>query len=599
VYVIISIVKVILLKFTVLFVCIGLCVTLSVSFQIHEIHSFLSAEKRDLLPSIPAHTMHENQPAGPLQEWIVNSTEIRENEIIIVDKITISRNVSLILVNCTVMINSTASNIGKIHSYGLLELRNSTIRAVNPAFHYYFCHSSESIFNATDSLIRDVGRDIWVLGERGVQLGCELATLRRTNITNCFEGLIIDTGNPVHIDGCYVTDNDGVGIRVNTQNVNLIVENCVIEGNGAGFYFIPDGPLGSGLAESGSTYLTLQYCNISSNAFFGVVLREAENATIYKNCFANQNVGIHIQISADNHMIEQNEIISAYNGTGIIIDPGSTGNLIKNNTIHSGDIGINVTAAPNSVLYNQILETREAAIFVEGCNYGNYISSNEISVSSGVAMKIRDSSFLEVANNTITVFAGNDSPAIQLEETDNCSFVANHIAAEGQAFSLFGSSNNFFSENNITKTVESFLLANAESRNITFTLFDDTLNGSTLILGSSLKLMPKAALAAEIASLTLYANDQILSTADSPNLELILDTADIGGGDIVVIANVAFLNGSAANWTFSLAIQGRPLGPATKSSEAKWTLVVPFMLGMLLMKMGLLKNHIRKLNDQK
>jgi hypothetical protein len=212
-------------------------------------------------------------------------------------------------------------------------------------------------------------------------------------------------------------------------------------------------------------------------------------------------------------------------------------------------------------------------------------------------MKIRDSSFVEVANNTITIFAGNDNPVIQLEETDNCSFAANHIAAEGQAFSLLGSSNNFFSENSITTAAKGLLLANAESRNITFTLFDDTLNGSTFILGSSLKLIPKAALAAEIASLTLYANDQILSTANSSNLELTLVTAAIGGGAIVVIANVAFLNGSAANWTFSLAIQGRPLGAATKSSEAKWTLAVPFMLAMLLMKMGLLKRRRRQLND--
>ncbi|MFX0114426.1 MAG: right-handed parallel beta-helix repeat-containing protein, partial [Candidatus Hodarchaeota archaeon] len=583
--------KVIILRFTVIFVCISICFALSVSFQIQEARSFLPAQTRDLSPSISDGTISRHQPIDPFQEWVVNSTETRENETIVADRIAISRNISLVLVNCTIMINSTASNTGNIYSYGILELRNSTIRALNPAFPYYFYLSSESTFKATDSLIRDVGRDVWVVRERGVRLGSKLAILRRTNITNCVDGLIIDTKNPVWLDSCYIANNNGVGIFVNTQNGNLTVENCVIEGNGAGLFVRP----GFLEPESGSSYFALQYCNFSSNILFGLALREAENATIYRNRFINHNIGIYVQISADNNKIEQNEIISNYNGTGIIIEFGSSDNLIQNNTIRSGDIGINVTSSPNSIIYNQILETREMAILVEGCNKGGYISSNQLIISSGVAMKVLDSSFLRVENNTI--LSETDAPVIQLEETANCSFTSNYISTEGQAFSLIDSSNNFFSENTVSETDKSFLLANAESKNITFTLFDLTLNGTSLILGSSLKLIPKATLTAEIASLTLYVNDQIFAASNSSNFELTLDTTDIGGGDIIVIANVIFLNGSAANWTFSLKIQGRPLGPTKESSEAKWALLAPLILAMLLMKMGLLKSRRRQLND--
>ncbi|MHA2231498.1 MAG: right-handed parallel beta-helix repeat-containing protein [Candidatus Hodarchaeales archaeon] len=587
------------------FVCFSVCLIIIGLTPAQEPLSANSTLTRDFSIPLPTDAVPPLTSQGMLQEWSVNSQETRENETIIVNKLAIGRNGSLTLINCILVINSTEDMRGDIDVYGALTISNQTIiRAVNTSIGYTMVFYSTSTFIGSDSTIRDVGKDSWAPSEQGVFLNGKQSILRNVTIVDGWMGLMIPTENPVKIRECSIISNQMVGIWIYSEHfqrpggANVVLENSIVAQNSMGV-LIRDSNTGNNTIRNNTvtsnTKLDLEIYAGGTRWLefygFGIGIIRSANNRIIGNRVANQSLGIVIE-SADGNNISQNEI-TADEGSSLILSGGSSGNLVHQNTIYSSPIGVEMNASSaNTLTENQIRDTQEAAISIEASKQGNTVSSNELASSSGVALKISESSWVNVTNNTIAISSEND-PAVYLIEADNCSFLANTITVKGPVFSLLDSSMNLLSENNAVSASTTFLLANSQSKNIMLTVFD-RVNASTLNYGSTLKLRPKAAVASNIDSMALHVNERLLSSTNQPALELLLDTQEIGGGEYVVAVHVLFLNGTQVNWTFSLSIQGRPL-VTSASSDTSWPMLISLsVVGLLAIKSWRIKRCRRR-----
>ncbi|MFW9915923.1 MAG: right-handed parallel beta-helix repeat-containing protein [Candidatus Thorarchaeota archaeon] len=523
------------------------------------------------------------------QQWTVNSSETRENEAITTDALIVERNASLILSNCTLMINSTQDSKGLINIHGTLILCNQTIiKAVNPSFHYSFLFFSTSICNASDSIIRDVGEsDLLQTQYEGIFLKCQHALFRNMTISNCWNGLIIVSEYPIRIENCTIIENAVNGIRLIQGGGKTVVENNLLERNGR---------VTENYQISGAIIIDENYrkhtgefrvnCSIRSNVIknnrlVGIGARFSENITIAGNYISNQSLGILLDL-CDNFRVEENKIITNIYGTGIRLTSGCRANLIRQNSIQMAKYGIEIIRSSlNTLLENRINETSDAAILMETGVYGNNISFNELILSSGVPMKIVEANSAVIEGNKITTSDGD--PVFILEDTENCSFIANQISAKGTIFYLQASSNNLFSENQvISSSSGEFLLATGQSKNITLAIFD-AIGFASIEQGSTLKFIPKATIKPEIEFMTLYSNDNPLANADASNLELTLNITNTDWGNKSIIVEVLFHNNTKTNWTFSILVIGKPHSLVTSTSNVSWFLLIPLSLGMQLL----------------
>jgi hypothetical protein len=250
------------------------------------------------------------------------------------------------------------------------------------------------------------------------------------------------------------------------------------------------------------------------------------------------------------------------------------------------------------IIGNQIRDTQQAAISLELVKNGDAIFSNELTAVSGFAMRMISSSLVIIEGNIIAISSKN-IPAIYLDDVENCSFTTNQISATGPAFQLVDSTNIRFLENAVASISTSFLIADSLSKNVTVTVFD-VINGSSLYAGSTLIVVPQPGMESEIASMTLHIDEETFSKAEKPNLELVLDTFELGGGDFNFGVRIVYINGTEADWFFSLTIHGRPRYYSGKTikyeTTSKTTLDIiftSFTLGLLTMKSWLQKRRKR------
>ncbi|MFX0114673.1 MAG: right-handed parallel beta-helix repeat-containing protein [Candidatus Hodarchaeota archaeon] len=607
--------------------CVILSLVLGLSSHIPKAQSFPSAQPKDLFELTPRITLGQLEATESLQEWNVTSSETRTGEIIVLDDLIVQENVTLTLMNCTIQINSTESNMGRIEINGMLVIRNyTTIRAVNASFGYHFFLNPTSSFEAVNSTIRDVGRNSAVSSDRGIYSTGKQVILQSTTITRCVDGLIVATNNSVRVQDCRIVNNTLTGVRIEGQGGNVIVEGSVIEGSSYGVQIYQS--LGNntirdcnittnidGVGIVGYSAAPLGNNRISENQIIsqgrGAVVEQSRNNTILGNWISSQSTGIALQSSNENlilgnqivseftgiilrfsvdNRIETNEIEVNNTGSGILLEAAASRNLLQENFIHRTEIGIGMRSTSlNRLIGNRIRDTQQAAILIELSPAGTYLSSNEVIVSSGVALRISQSSSITVENNSITVSSNITDPAIYLDETGNCSFIANQISVEGAAFYLDHSSNIILSENVIISTFGVFLLADDFSRNTTLTIWNNV-NTTALYPRATLILIPPTVLESEIASMTLYYVNRggkilPLSNATAPNLELVLNALTLGGGNFTIMVSIAFLNGTEANWSFSLFIYGEPTHVITKTityattSNTNWVMITPLLLG--------------------
>ncbi|MFQ5981295.1 MAG: NosD domain-containing protein [Candidatus Heimdallarchaeota archaeon] len=617
--------------------CISLWLVFYTPLPIQEPQSLAITQTRDFPLFVPKPALAHQKPSKMLQNWNVTSSETRTGETIIAEKLTVHENVTLTLVNCTLQINSTEVNMGEVEIHGTLILQNYTlVRAVNPSFGYHFLLRSTSFFNVSDSTIRGVGTDSPARADRGIHLNGKQATLRSTNITNCIDGLVITTKNPVWILDSRIVNSTMTGIRVEGEGGNVVVENSVMEGHSYGVLIyrsfgnntfrgcnITSSSHGIGIFDW--AYYSFQYgvdplannsldgnritsleTGIMVDSSFnnsilgnwvasqdtGIALESSDNNVIHGNQIISENTGITLRLS-DGNRIEINEIETNSSGSGIVLEPGTVRNLLRQNIIRSAGIGIGMrTASLITITDNQIFDTEQAAILIETCYRAN-ISFNEIMVSSGVGLSISESSSVVIENNTVIVSSRLVDPAIYLDGASYCSFIANQISTQGPAFYFARSSNILLLENTVSSISGLFLLADDPSKNITLNVWNNV-NITALFPQSTLIIIPPAALKPEIITMALKveARGEMLSFSNvtAPNLELMLDAFDIGSGNFTITVTVTFLNGTEIDWTFSLYVHGESgFKPSkeiayTTTSKAGWNILIPLLLGILLFK---------------
>ncbi|MFX0117180.1 MAG: right-handed parallel beta-helix repeat-containing protein [Candidatus Hodarchaeota archaeon] len=566
------------MKVAYIILCISFCLAFDLSFHGQEGKIAPSSDIEKLAEPIIAVAAQRPLPPHLFQIWTVASNETRMNENITVDELTVERDASLTLMNCTLMINSNDGTTGEIAIQGELILRGGTIiKAVNPGYRYNFHFWTTSIFNGSDSTIRDVGNLIEspfpiVQSDRGIQLKSEKTILKNMTISHCLDGLAVFTNNPVQIDHCKIVDNIFAGVRVQPGFGNVVINNSLLEGNGIGF--LADEEIQT---KRGSNN-TIQNCTINANTEYGIGILSGDNNTILRNHIANHSVGIYIEKSMDTKL-ERNVIEQC--SIGIILEHGSSGNLLQQNNIRLGDIGISLASSgPNILLRNKISDTQEAALSIDRCIRGDSISSNNLRSSSGFAIRVTKSKLVYIDNNSILGVSEAD-PAVYIEESESCFITKNAISARLQAIHLQDSSNNIFSQNIPSALTKTFLLADGTSFNTTLTIFDRA-NRTSLLPGATLRLIPDADSASEVTSMTLLVDKRTFATSDASNYELEIDTVTLGGGNFTVTVEIMFKNGTTSSWVFLLEIKGRPRDPGT-TSGTNGNMLLPLVLGMLLL----------------
>ncbi|MFW9916052.1 MAG: right-handed parallel beta-helix repeat-containing protein [Candidatus Thorarchaeota archaeon] len=635
-----------ILRNAAIFAFIGFLLIFSVVVLIQESQAAPKSQARNIPESAPATIPMRQTLEVPPGDWRVSANETRQDEMIIVKRLEVDENISLTLINCVVMINSTLDDTGQILILGTLMMRDTIIKAVNASHGYRFFLFSSSIFDVDNCTIRDVGKNSVVSRDRGIHVNSQKTIIQNSVISHSWDGLVIITNKSVTIDACQIMNNSLSGVRIEARAHNILIENSVIDQNYEGIIFdwrstnnVIRNCLITNNSQSGVStfhdpsayYSSVSPSSVNNNSIYGnsilnqpigvnidysgfnsifdnqitsdqagISIQYTDNNTIHSNSIASQHDGIVVRF-ADNNTVTQNVIEAGTTGSGIILDPGASDNLLQENSIRFPAIGVELrSASSNTLTRNQIRDTQEMAISIDTCQGGNYLSFNELAVFSGTAIKITDSDFVTLDSNTISASGSINDPAIFLEGAESCSIFGNQITSIGPAFYLQDSSNNLFSENIVTSDLNALLALNSLSRNVTLYLPISSQDIIVLLPRAILQLSPPEAIKQEIVSMTLYANQQLLSSSSSPDLELVLDSYDIGGGNFTITIDIEFLNGTKAQWSFFVYVQGkvypnpnRKITYAT-TSNANWNNFLPLVLAMFL-----LIGWVRKKKDER
>ncbi|MHA2271355.1 MAG: right-handed parallel beta-helix repeat-containing protein [Candidatus Hodarchaeales archaeon] len=624
-----------ILRNTAISAFIGFSLVFSVLLLVHQTQAAPKAQIRNIPEFAPTTVPIQQTLSNPPEDWRVSVNETRQDEVIIVKRLEVDENISLTLLNCLIMVNSTRNDTGQILILGTLMMRDTVIRAVNASYGYRFFLFSLSTFDVEDSTIRDVGKNSVVSRDRGIHVNSQKAIIRNSVISHSWDGLIITTNTSVTIDACQIMNNALSGVRIEARADNTLIENSVIDQNYEGIIFdwrsanntirnclitnssqtgvstfhdpsLYYSSVGISSFNNNSIYgnsilnqpigVSVQYSGFNSifdnqitSEQAGISLQYTDNNTIYNNSIVSQHDGIVVRF-ADNNTVTQNAIEAGTTGSGILLDPGASDNRLQENNIRFPEIGIELRgASSNTVIRNQIRETQEMAISIDTCPGGNYLAFNELAVTSGIAIKITDSDFVTLESNTVSASGSITDPAIFLEEAQSCSIFGNQITSIGPAFYLQDSPNNLFSENIATSDLTPLLALNSLSRNVTLYLPISSQATIVLFPRSTLRLIPPEAIKQEIVSMTLYADEQLLSSSSSPTLELVLDSYDIGGGNFTITVSIEFLNGTEEQWSFFVYVQGKVYGNPNReityatTSNANWNSLLPLVLAMLLL----------------
>src|ERR687890_806842 len=154
------------------------------------------------------------------------------------------------------------------------------------------------------------------------------------------------------------------------------------------------------------------------------------NLQIYNNTiYNNTNHGIFCSESCENILVKDN-LIYDNTGNGIFLNKSTVNSEIKNNTLYdNGRFGITLSSSSKNVIANNTINRNLIGVIVTQSSRDNVTEQNRINYSllNGISLDENSNNNMFV-NNTITESFGNG------------------IYVQGK-----GTSNNSFSENNVTK----------------------------------------------------------------------------------------------------------------------------------------------------
>jgi parallel beta-helix repeat protein len=183
-----------------------------------------------------------------------------------------------------------------------------------------------------------------------------------------------------------VSDNNCIGIHMDTSCWNMLINNVVSKNSGGGIHL----DYSSNNAITGNTI---------NNNHYGINIKySSSNNSITKNNISlNTNAGILLLHASDNNNINSNTVTN--NGQGIYMSHlSSNNNIIENNVSLNNHEGIGTYSSNNNVIDNTVY-SNECGIRISSCNNnitGNTVYSNKL---NGISMSI--TAYTNITDNTI------------------------------------------------------------------------------------------------------------------------------------------------------------------------------------------------------
>ncbi len=292
-------------------------------------------------------------------------------------------------------------------------------------------------------------------------------TLWNNIASNNGYGIYIYECHDNNINNNTASFNDHSGIAL-ASSLNITITNNTALNNFEGIY------LGFAISSIGrSNYNTISNNNVSLNGR-GIFLIQSSNNTLTNNsAFSNVNIGIYLS-SANDNIIMNNFVnksgifLSSSNNNSIITNTvsggmsGNTsivfsldisdGNIIANNTISDGDVGIRMTFSDNNILSNNTVSWNNEVGISLGYSNNNRIANNDVP-NTGNGIDIGWSNNNTIINNS----ASNNNYGLGLYASLNNTITNNTIFSNVIGFHLMTSVNNLIFFNNIiNNTIQAF-----------------------------------------------------------------------------------------------------------------------------------------------
>jgi mannuronan 5-epimerase len=204
------------------------------------------------------------------------------------------------------------------------------------------------------------------------------------------------------------------------------------------------------------------------------------NLQIYNNTiYNNTNHGIFCLESCENILVKDN-LVYDNTGNGIFLNKSTVNSEIKNNTLYdNGRFGIALSSSSRNVIANNTINRNLVGVIVTQSSRDNVIEQNRINYSllNGISLDENSNNNMFV-NNTIIESFGNGI-YVQGKGTSNNSFSENNVT-KGSSFGIafLNASNNILLDNNIYNNSNSNYYGTSGSTNtITDTIFNNTTLG--------------------------------------------------------------------------------------------------------------------------
>ena len=222
--------------------------------------------------------------------------------------------------------------------------------------------------------------------------------------------VITIASHDVSVIGLNITGSpDHAGIIVNSHD-NTVIEDNWIHNNRYG------------IRASSSTGMLIGNNTVALNDWNGMLLGTLHNSIISDNTFLlHASTSLTLMLSSSGNLVENNTIIDGF--IGISVQDSSTQNTLRWNSIHgSSSDGIRITNSFDNAIDNNTMEQNNRGLFIQNSD-GNLVTNNTVNENTqGVLV-------FESHNNT---FVGNsfsdDGPiGIELEDSDFNVFEGNTI----------------------------------------------------------------------------------------------------------------------------------------------------------------------------
>jgi parallel beta-helix repeat protein len=375
------------------------------------------------------------------EDWIVTGEEVVENENIVLDgNLIVESGGSLTLRNITLRINvQYDGQYGiSVEPRGTLFIYASNIKS-NSDYRFAFIVRGAN-FIMKNSELNGAGWDGEIQTISGLYVDVNNALIEGNLISMNNTGIIL-AGETITLANNTIHSND-VGNVVVLGSNNNITNNRIFNPSGTRPY-----KTGYNIFLKDTDNNIIENNTVSESPFFGILLDNSWNNVIENNTVFNIfYLGISIQYSSNN--VIRNNTFFEINESGILLSSYSSNNIIEHNRIrragHGEFGGIELSFADNNLLANNEIDDGPLGIMVQGSSNNTIVNNNISKCGRGINLYILSE------NNTIRNNAISSSYwGILLHYSSNGNTITNNdIFSDDSSILIDNSSRNIVYHNN-------------------------------------------------------------------------------------------------------------------------------------------------------